>query len=305
MAFQISADFEAEKVGAFAGVPAEVYHAAPGESKSMLDVLARSPRDYHLIKTGQLSKPTTDAMEYGQLFHSAILENKTPEELVHIRPDTYGKENKPWHGGALECKKWLAEHTDKPVLTTEEFKQFVTETNYVRRHRHFSLLGAHTELSCFARDRETGYLLKGRFDALQYFGGNLWIIYDVKTTRDASTRAFSAEILKRRYHVQAAQYRRILQRLVPDADIKFCFLAVEKGRFLKMNVKFLATQAMDLGDKVIDENMQLLRRCRISDTWPEWADSEENAGTIDLPEFVYGDKDVLTGMTAASEDEEE
>lgn len=297
-------DFVENETGIFIGVPSEIYHKAPGESNSSLKLLQRSPKDYKRIKDGA-DRVVTDAMEYGTLFHAAVLENRTLDEMVHVRPETYG-ENKPWHGGANECKKWLAAHEDKPVLTAAEFKLLKEEVDYVKHHPlvQYPLLGAYSEVSLFARAEETGYLLKCRTDALKYTpmnGQDAWLITDVKTCLDGTTEAFAREILKRKYHVQAAMYRRIVRKLTKCQDVKFCFIIVEKGRFMKVNVRFLSAQAMDLGDKVIDDYLAILRRCRVGNVWPEWSDQEEGIGYIDLPDFVYEDVDVLTGMTETTE----
>jgi hypothetical protein len=233
---------------------------------------------------------------------------------VHVHPATYGPENKKWNGNANECKEWFARHNDKPVLGPDEYAQFLVETAYVKSHPKFVgvALGAMKEVSLFARHKEYGYLMKGRLDLLRYCGGDTWLITDLKTTRDASKRAFSAEILKRRYHVQAAQYVRLLQYLVPTAKIIYALAAMEKGRFMKVNVHYLSYQAIDLGDKVVEANMDLLRACRIQNYWPEWPEMatqdrdkrDTQIDFIDLPDYVYQDKDILSGMTTATNDEE-
>lgn len=293
--------FEPDKVGAFLNVPSEVYHSAPGDSNSSLKAIGVSPLDYKRYKTGQVKREETEYMEYGQLFHSAVLENRDLSELCYVQPELYAEGTKPWHNGAKECRQWREMHADKPILSAYDFEQLKKEVTYVKNHRDFGLLlGAYTEVSCFARDPETGYLLKGRLDALKYFPvpgvRDRWLIGDVKTCQDASTAGFSREILKRKYHVQAAMYRRIVRRLTKCDDVLFVFFAVEKGPCMKMNVRFLSQQAMDVGDKVLDKYMATLRACRITDTWPEWADQEDAIGYIDLPDFCYENEE-LTGLT--------
>jgi exodeoxyribonuclease VIII len=300
---EFKTEFVPETVGAFLNVPSAVYHSAPGESNSSLKSLFRSPKDYALAKAGLIPREQTDAMGYGQVFHSIVLENKKLEDLCHIRPETYGPEKKPWHGGAKECKEWVEKHRDRIVLDKADADAITTETDYLKGHPKMRILdGCMTEVSCFARACEPGYLIKARFDALKQIGPDSWLIADVKTTLDASTHAFSREILKRKYHVQAAIYRRVLRKLAKTENVSFLFVALEKGKVPKANFRFLSAQAMDLGEQEFDSCIDTLKKCRMSGSYPDWTDEEENIGYIDLPDFVYGDTEVLTGMTETTQE---
>ena len=58
---------------------------------------------------------------------------------------------------------------------------------------------------------------------------------------------------------------------------------------------------MDEGERQLDDALDLFKRCREAAAWPEFHDSEPAINFIDLPEFVYGDVEVLSGMTATAE----
>lgn len=297
--------FQPDTEGVFLGVPSEIYHSAPGESNSSMAALSRSPLDYKRYKDGLVAREATEFMEYGQLFHSAVLENGSLKDLCYLQPELYADGTKPWHNGAKECKAWCEMHNDKPILSRREYEQLKAEVEYVKKHRAWAsfLFGGHAEVSCFARDPATGLLLKGRLDCLRVIPNGGWLITDLKTTQDASTHGFSREILTRKYHVQAAHYRRLINLLDPGVPVLFAFIPVEKGRCIKVNPRYLARQAMDLGEKVLDANLEKIVSCRRTNRWPEWHDDTDQIEYIDLPDFVYQDTDSLSGMTAATNNE--
>src|SRR5688572_19934740 len=62
--------FEPDKAGAWTGVPMEEYHRLPGESNSLLSLLARSPRRYRLSRDGLTGNAeSTHDQELGVMIH--------------------------------------------------------------------------------------------------------------------------------------------------------------------------------------------------------------------------------------------
>jgi ATP-dependent exoDNAse (exonuclease V) beta subunit len=301
LAGAIRHEFAPNSTGLFASLSMEQYQAAPGLSKSRSDTLAVSPLDYLREITGVKKREKTEAMELGTIYHSAIFENRAQ---YHVRPNTYGADGKKWSGNATECKAWVIAHSDLPILTEYEEAEVRANVEYVRKHPLASLILAKpavAELSMFARWEGAGYMLKGRADWIWQDAetGDVCVA-DLKTTQDASSRVFSRDILNRRYHVQAAMYRYILQRLGFET-VRFYFIALEKGSAPKCNVRQLTAQAMDEGERRLFEALELYQQCRIAGKWPEFHDSQDSINFIDLPDFVYGDVDTLGGMTAATE----
>jgi hypothetical protein len=293
-----ASDFRPDLIGAFADVPFDTYAAAPGINKSGLDTLRDNPAKFNLERTGQLIREATDAMEWGTLVHEQILFGQAG---FHVRPDIYG-EGKKWNGNATECKMWIAEHCDKPVLTCHEATQLRNEADAVLDNQQACelLKGGHAELSLFAREQDRGFLMKARLDYFGYLNGQPYIV-DIKTMTDASTPALSKEILNRRYHVQFAHYRRMLERLgLPDAR---CFvIALEKGELPRCQVREIGRDTLTLGEADLDNDLRLFWRFKTNDYWPDFADDEQDATgvrTIDVPEYVLNRTENLAGMTPA------
>jgi hypothetical protein len=294
-------------VGAWEGVPMEVYHAADGESNSSLAVLADSPAKYKLLREGKLERTETRDMQLGTIIHGMVSGDETP---YHITPETYGTEGKKWNNGAKECKDWVAAHRDKPIFTADTAAMLSGVRAAMLRNAMLGKLlnGARCEVSALARnsDLELPYLLRVRFDILGRDSEG-WYFADIKSTRSANTRAFQSEIKKREYHAQMALYRRVLAKLTGE-KVRCFMVAVEKSPTLpRINVRQLTAAAMDEGDKIIDERLRLLKRCRLTNTWPDFADDEggQSIPFIDLPEYCYGDVDALTGMTETESTEGE
>jgi hypothetical protein len=250
-------------------------------------MLTASPLDYYRWKTGQLKREETDAMRLGTILHLAAVEKTIPK--FHIRPETYGEENKPWNGNAKACKQWMQDHSDAPIYTEERAKFITSISGYVSNHPKASglLSGGHAEVSCFARDPRTGLLLKGRLDYV-IPGHDFWMVPDLKSTTDASTDAFQRTILNLRYHVQAAIYCKIL-RLLGVPSVRYFLIALETGQLPKLNVKELNTRAIALGEEELDDDLDTLIECRRTGIWPEWCDESATGAIqhIDLPDYAY------------------
>lgn len=298
--------FKPGEVGIIEGLDYETYRKAPGLAGSDLQTIEESPAKY---KRGDRLEETEE-MAFGTLFHSYLL---THTAAWHVRPETYFDEkekiDKKWIGSSGVCKKWLAEHTDKPVLRAEGslsaalLKTMVMKT---RAHPMAALLLSQLkpEVSVFARHEDCGTLCKGRLDGL--IRGERTIIVEVKTTRDASTKAFSREILNRGYHRKAAWYKMLLHQM-RVSPVEFWFIAVENNGQCRVNVRRLADRAMDeKGDMDNSYSFDLFTKCKRADFWPEFADSQfpgETAETpfIDLPPFMYPEEE-LSGLTAAEDE---
>lgn len=292
--------WEPNKLGMFAGLPMDSYQRAPGFSKSGSDVLRRSPLDYlkQFVERTE-TRDATPAMEYGTLTHSLLFDG---QGNFHERPDTYlGSESpkkgaltieKPWNANSNTCKAWLAAHSDKPVLSREEAEDLTRFCYHIRHHRHARQLlqkVQHVEVSMFAREKTYGKIIKCRADSLWTEDGRIYFA-DLKTTKDASTQAISRTILDRRYHVQAAMHKLIVELLGQYEWGGFYLIFAEDGKSPKCNVRKLADQAIELGRVELKEDIDLLAQCTRSNDWPEWADSEEHICSVDLPEWMYSDE---------------
>lgn len=301
------------EIGIFTGLPMVTYRASPGLAGSDLETINSSPAKFN---RGERTEPTPD-MEFGTLFHSLLLGgdadfHTAPE--YYPAPESAKKDapiiNKEWNWNAKHCQQWRTDHLDKPIIPRHgpnssawlKAMQMKTEEHPLAKGLISQLI---PEVSLFARHAEHPILCKGRPDGI-IFSGDRTVVVEVKTTRDASTAAFSREILKRGYYKKAAWYRMLLKQL-KIAPVEYWFIAVEKKDRPRVNVRRLTDRAMDKGDLDGADSLTLYMKCKLGNYWPEFPDGAfpgESDATplIDLPDFCYSESDdLIAGLTETPE----
>jgi hypothetical protein len=211
------------------------YRGALGVSQSMLKTVMRSPACVE--QEIRFPREATWSMELGTLAHAAILEPATFGDGVshYVKPATYesGKEGvKPWNANANVCKEWLAEHSDKPVLSLDEHRSIIAmRTNFMGDEfgAMFAKKG-NGEVAIFQRDKATGVMLKGRLD-LFAFSDEEVLIGDLKITADDDDFEFSQKCARMKYHVQSDFYRSLV-----SARLEAMGLAERRIRFLHCTI---------------------------------------------------------------------
>jgi len=269
-----------------------VYRAAPGLTQSDLNRFAESPALFKYTE-----RQDTAAMSFGRALHSLLLQGQT---RYVIKPQTYGPDEKPWHGGARECKDWMVQNADKTIFSADEADALECAVRHALAHETVAhlLAGAYKELAVFGASQTGAAWGKGRMDAVNFRGDRVQVI-DVKTTQDARLSAFSKTILQRGYHRQAAWYRRLISQFLDKAvRVEFWFVAVEVDPIPRVNVWKLEEAALDYADDELDKLIEKLDQCKQTGRWPDYHDKDVGLmGTIDLPKWVYGDETELSGMT--------
>lgn len=249
------------------------YHAGPGTSKSDLDKIDRSPAHYREYK----SKPHkgSKALTFGAAFHAMILEPQIFVEQYTYKPDDMD-------GRSSEGRRWKRENLGKVILTEKEW----TDLNGMKKSlddSEFASLftGGEAEKSCYWIDRNIGLLIKCRPD---YIRRDARVLVDLKTTEDARERAFSRDIAKYRYHVQAAFYLDIVTQIIGEPFEDFIIVAIEKPAPYGIQTYNLDRTAIQQGRMEYQANLRTMAKCLDTDTWPGY---EGSIQTIDLPAWEY------------------
>ena len=193
----------------------EAYHAHPNISSSDVKAVATRSLAHWKYKTFKASP----AFALGSAVHALVLE---PQKNLVIR----GPEDRR---GAKWKDASLAADLDGKILLTESDYDLAAEiANAVLAHPAVGSFLADSEFvaeaSFFADDGETGVNIKCRPDGYIPHAG---VVFDIKTTRDASPDGFPKELRNYGYDLQAAFYLRTLREADYDAK-KFIFVAVEK-----------------------------------------------------------------------------
>ena len=235
------------------------YHARPEISSS--DVKAVALKSL-LHWKNKVYKPSV-AFDLGSATHAMLLE---PENDLVIR----GPEDR--RGNRWKELKLAADIDGKTLLTESDFDlaqamaAAVFENPVAKMWLKADDLVA--EGSFFADDPQTGVKLKCRPDG--YLAG-AGIIFDIKTTQDASPDGFPRDVRRYGYDLQASFYRRVM-RLHSECNLEFYFICVEKEAPYAVCIHTLTPEYLDLADGKVTETLHKIFNAEASQDyetgWP-------------------------------------
>lgn len=296
-------------VGVHPSVSFPVYHSWNAASNSRLSVLRRSPA--HL--KAYMEEPTDNAtLMFGRAAHAAILEpddfakRYLLAERCEAMKKTDGKRCSNigiiYDGSAgWYCGVHSSQGQSDPsvtILTPTDYKATLAVRDAVHVHRASKLLpqSGQRELSIVWQDESTGTTCKARLDGFSpaIAGG---VIVDVKTTRDASRRAFERSVYSYGYHRQGAFYLEGAKASGFAAE-HFAIVAVEKEPPYGVAIYRLDEGAMDVGNvevfgHVAPEGREggLLARYAECIRTNEWPGYPEDVQDVALPGWAYSESD--------------
>lgn len=233
----------------------EQYHAHPAISSSDVKAVYKTSLAHW---KGKARKPSS-AFAMGSAVHALVLE---PEKKL-VRRGPEDRRGDKWKKAQLEADldgvillpegdfdiaaRIADSAKDHPVLA-----QYLADPTFV------------SEASFFGIDPETGVEIKCRPDGYLPEAG---LVFDLKTTTDASPDGFPRELRKYAYDVQAAFYLRALRAAGYKADT-FMFIAVEKEAPYGVACYELDEQAISLGHIIIEEQLRTYVECEQLNSWP-------------------------------------
>lgn len=256
------------------------YLAYPALSASGIKAFLDGPKQYLAKTYGPPSGPSRE-MELGTLVHTAVLE---PEDLMFC----------VWDGGRRSGKEWdrfaaAAADSDKDVLTLQEYHRVVGMRDAVRSHRvaqEYLSQPGHVEQPVF-----TAWDIDGMATPIKIKPDKLAAecVVDIKTTRDPSPDAFSMQIAKLRYWLQAWLYMEVTGR------DRFVFVAVRSTAPYEVGVYDIhrGDPAFLLGEEVRERDLPRLVQCYRTGVWSDiW---ERQTTAVEIPKW-YLDQHIWGGM---------
>lgn len=262
--------------GLHPGIEADVYHRWPLASQTVLKIMReRSPA--HAKAYMDNPPQPTPAMRLGDAVHVAVLQPDLFESRYIVQPNI----DRRTKAGKEEWNAFLAENDGKRILTPDEWAQCLAIRDAVHSHPVARrLVTGRTELSAVWQERWYGVMCKGRFDAVP---DGLGVIVDLKTTSDASPRAFSRDVFRLGYHIQGAMYLMGAQILGLKVDL-FAIVAVEKEPPYAVAVYNVRDDALAAGETELGRLLKTWAECLESGHWPGYP---EKAVDISLPEWAF------------------
>jgi exodeoxyribonuclease VIII len=286
-------------------VPAEVYHRRELDvaSNSGLTIIDdRSPMHYYHWITHPDDDEDTPALSFGSMFHVATLEpDRFTRTYCVLPPDAPSRPTsrqinakKPSPETLQQIDWWQAwhdNHAGQQTVGAAEYDEALRMADQLRRHRlefpgGVIITGAELfdlcrkEVTIRWTDERTGVKCKARLDLLCdefNFGA------DLKSTQDASQRAFARSVATYRYHQQHVHYTDGAQAAgMPLAN--FLFIVGERGKVNAPAVYTIPSEAEEHGRKLRDRGLDTLKRCLDSGRWPSYTSTIEE---LILPTWAY------------------
>lgn len=262
------------------------YHAAEGISRSALMTFRRSPLHYYhkYISESRVQDESTPAMILGSLVHCLVLEpEKFYSDFVVLpnldRRTKFGKAEYERIGLESIGRQLIAKDLyDKACAMNISVRAELEENDLVAP----MLAMSQVELSIFF-----GY------DGIQYkCRPDSWcntVIFDLKTTNDASPRAFKQSAYNYGYYLQAAMARIALTTLGVKMS-KFVCVAVEKEFPYATGIYVFDESAINYGLDMFYHLHKQIKEAIFEENFPGFG-----VQNIGIPGFAKYDDCYLTG----------
>lgn len=284
--------------GVYPGTPMLDYHRWSAASNSRLTKLLRSPA--HLKAYLDEPDDDTNALIMGRACHSAILE---PDDFAKRYGRSSGADRRT-KDGKQEWDDLLAKFGVGYVLKSDDYDGALKMRDAVQSHASASKLLAgdgDVEFSV-VWDVETepglgeGVRCKARLDKISpaIAGG---VVVDVKTTKDASPRAFERSIFEYGYARQAAMYIDAARAAGYDAE-HFVIVAIEKESPWAVAVYRLTEGAIEAGREQVNALLKTYAMCEALQSWPAYG---EDVKDISIPVYAWSQLDVRSPFNSTED----
>ena len=227
----------------------EEYFSHPYLSNSGIGKILKSIN--HFIKP---EKKETKSMDLGKLFHLMILEPHKFESSFVIKPEIDSR--------TKEFKEWKASQVDKIIIDKDDlFTLNEMKLSLLNHSKAQNIFGSGESESVYL-SQYRGVGIKAKIDHIAK-----GVLFDLKTSRDASKDGFTRSIGAYHYYRQASHYLTVAKNCGIEASA-FCFVVVENCHPFNTSTFLLTEDALDIGFKEMDKGI---------DKWLQYQNaSEEN-----------------------------
>ncbi len=280
----------------------EEYHADKNfVSASGLKKLKVSPA--HFKEEEEEPAESSDAMLFGSAYHSFILEPDKFKEEYYVFDDhdiceklTNDGFQKP--RATKEYKEWEASEMrvigEKKVITKDDFERISAMKEKLMRHSYAKMLlsnGLNEQGYMGEIITEAGNInIKFKPD---HVNDNKKFIVDLKTTFDASADGFTRHAADLSYHIQAALYSDLMEKVSGDGrPYTFFFIAQEKKKPFAFNIFESSGQFISQGRFEYEMLLQLYKYCTDNNIWPGyqiWCQNKYGILELKLPAWAIKD----------------
>ncbi|MBF6411235.1 PD-(D/E)XK nuclease-like domain-containing protein [Nocardia farcinica] len=270
--------------GLYAGVPEAVYH---GDRRSLSSSGARRLLEVtpHRWRWEQdHPRPASDEMEWGSAVHTLVLGAGPP-------PVDTGFDR--WQSG--EAKKRVAQirAAGGIPMKPKDFARARAAADRVRAHPVVAdvLSDGQPELSAYARDPETGVMMRARLDWLRFITPTSVLVADLKTSSKPGPVEWAWSAADFGYFAQGPYYTDVLAALpTPIEVVTWLWIVVCSDPPHEVWVSEMPAAAFDLGRRRNRRALDRYAECVRTGTWPTHMDG---IYLTDLPEKTYRREEYL------------
>ena len=277
--------------GIYQDIPFSDYLQIRAFSKSDIKHLNKSQNHFKIEK--EKPKEVKEAFIIGDICDILLTDNKSLGNEYHMLPQfvEYQGRKIAWNGTLKTCKKIKEEAENKyPNKIIIPYSWYEEAYNCAEALKNFDMAIEPMQNAIYQEtivwiDEETGVKCKGRLDFR-----NDYCTTDIKTTKDASEKAFQNDLVKLDYGCQGAMYQYGLSQLTGE-DIKpFAFLCVEKGTYMPVRY-FLREESLAIGLDDARKAMLIYKECLESGKFKGY-----KSGDIDYPRWKLASHKDMTGL---------
>lgn len=245
-------------------VPAAEYHVRElgvANNTAMKILRDRSPAHYRAWVDAE-DDQETPALLFGRAYHCRVLEPERYAAEFVVMP-AFGDMRSSTNRAKRDA--WLAERPGATVISQADADRIEAMHAALMANPLAAgiMRGGHSEVTMRWVDEQTGVACKARAD--WWVPGRFFM--DLKTTDDASPRAFARSVEKYGYHVQHAHYCDGA-RACGEEITNYLILAQEKEFPHVAAVYHIDAAAEVRGFELRERGLQTMQSCLANDTWP-------------------------------------
>jgi len=233
-------------------------------------------------------KKATQAMDFGNLVHTMVLEPEKLAERYITKPD-FGDCRSPKN--RVKRDEWLDDHTDMTAVTAQEMDDANKMRAQVWTHPTAKRLLSDCESfekEIYWSDKSTGVPCKAKIDGLS---DNYTI--DLKTAAStmsglggAHPKNMKKVIADRMYFIQAAFYRMAAEQADDLYGRQVYIIFVEKELPFSVGVCRLNIEYLNYGMGICQQFLEIYQQAIVTDDWPDYG---EDVVEITAPAWLMRD----------------
>jgi len=234
------------------------------------------------------SKEPTNAMRFGNKYHTLILEPEEFEKSFSVMPNyaampenVTGKGERSDSWATVFCKESkrsfesATELDGKQVITRDEYDRGLAMCESIADDEYASFIIRTSKREVTLTGEIEGISFKGRLDLC---GG---ILADLKGTANAEAIAFGRTAANMKYAFKMSIYQELYRQNFEAYPDDVCIIAVETGGDFECCVYDQMDAALDAGWDQVIATVRAYKGCIASDRWPG-----VNRGRGSVPLFV-------------------